>query len=83
MRSIFALIFYGIAHAAIWIVGIGVSLLELAWLIQLGIDGAWTALVVLLMIGTPIILTIGYWISAIVAVPLLWGAIKLNPELGQ
>jgi hypothetical protein len=30
MRSIFALIFYGIAHAAIWIIGIGVSLLELA-----------------------------------------------------
>jgi hypothetical protein len=83
MRNAIALLFYGIATALIWIVGLGVSILELLWLIQLAIDGAYMAALILFMIGTPIVLTIAYWICAILSMPFLFAAIKLNPELGD
>jgi hypothetical protein len=83
MRNAIALLFYGTANALIWIVGLGVSILELLWLVQLAMNGAYVAAFIVFMFGTPIILTIAYWICAVFSMPFLFAAIKLNPELGD
>ena len=83
MRNTIAAVLYGFSHVIIWIIGVGVSIFELLWLIQFAIDGEWVALILLLMIGTPIILQVAFWVSAVLSMPFMFTALKLNPELGE